>query len=108
MKAIIKTGGKQYKVSAGDKIFIEKINNNIGEKITFDDILMLSDEEQTILDSSVLNSAKVDAKIVNQTKGKKIEIVKFKRRKHYRRRAGHRQKYTMVEITDVRSSQSGA
>jgi large subunit ribosomal protein L21 len=104
MQAIFKTGGKQYKVAVGDKINVEKIGSEVGDSVSFDEVLMVLDNGKVSLGEPLIEGATVDAKIIEQFRGKKIQIVKFKRRKHYRRRAGHRQNLTRIEILNVRSS----
>ena len=104
MQAIFKTGGKQYKVCPGDKLNIEKLAFDVGSSINFDQVLLVVDDGKISIGKPFIEGASVDAKVVDQFRGEKIEIVKFKRRKHYRRRAGHRQHYTRIEITEVRST----
>ena len=102
MYAVIKTGGKQYKVSKGDVIAIEKLDVEAGKKTVFDSVLMVNDGKATTLDSSALAKATVEAKVVEQTKGEKIIVFKKKRRQNYRRKNGHSQLLTRVEITDIK------
>lgn len=97
MFAIIKTGGKQYKVAAGDKIAVEKLSGEVGEVISFDEVLMLGDKTGTPL----VEGASISGTIVEQTRGDKIIVFKKKRRQNYRRKNGHRQFVTMVEIGDL-------
>ncbi len=96
MFAVIKTGGKQYKVSESDVIEIEKLEGAEGDKVEFPEILLTSDGK-----SVGTGSVKVEGKIVSQTKGPKIIIMKHRRRKNSRRKTGHRQSYTLVEITSI-------
>ena len=103
MQAIFKTGGKQYKVAVGDKLNVEKLGSEVGSSVSFDEVLMVLDDGGISVGDPVIEGAAVDAKVIEQFRGKKVEIVKFKRRKHYRRRAGHRQSLTRIEILDVRS-----
>lgn len=100
MYAIIATGGKQYRVSQGDVIFVEKIEQDVDTTIDFD-VLMLADENGVKVGNPVLEGAKVQGKVVAQVKGEKIVIYKYKSKKNYHRRAGHRQPYTKVEITAI-------
>lgn len=100
MYAVIKTGGKQYKVEAGDKLRVEKLAGSVGDAITFDQVLMVSGEALK-LGKPLVGGAKVEAKIVAQGLGKKIIVFKFKRRKNYRRKNGHRQPFTALEITNI-------
>ena len=100
MYAVFKTGGKQYRVAAGDKVRVEKLPGNVGDAVAFQDVLLVAGD--TIkLGHPVVGGAKVEAKIVGQGLGPKIIIFKFKRRKNYKRKTGHRQKFTEVRITDV-------
>lgn len=102
MHAVIKTGGKQYVVKPGDIIDIEKISGEPGEEVNFEEVLLVSaDGEDVKVGSPVVESAKVEGRIIRQKKGEKIVVFKFKRRKGYRRKAGHRQSLTSVEITNI-------
>ena len=93
MQAIIVTGGKQYNVSEGDTLFIEKLDVNAGDSVVFDQVLAIVD--------GVVEGAKVDATVVKNGKGKKIRIFKYTPKKGYRKRQGHRQPYTKVEIGKI-------
>ena len=102
MHAVIKTGGKQYIVKPGDIIDIEKISGEPGEEVNFEEVLLVSDDGEDVkVGSPVVESAKVEGRIVRQKRGEKIVVFKFKRRKGYRRKAGHRQSLTSVEITSI-------
>ena len=101
MKAIIVTGGKQYVVSEGDTLFIEKLNAEAGEQIVFDQVLAIVDGENTKFGAPAVEGAKVEATVVKNGKGKKIRIFKYNPKKGYRKRQGHRQPYTKVEISKV-------
>lgn len=102
MHAVIKTGGKQYIVKPGDVIDIEKISGEPGEEVNFKEVLLVSaDGEDVKVGSPVVESARVEGRIVKQKKGEKIVVFKFKRRKGYRKKAGHRQNLTSVEITGI-------
>ena len=101
MQAIIVTGGKQYNVSEGDTLFIEKLDVNAGDAVAFDQVLAIVDGENTKFGTPVVEGAKVDATVVKNGKGKKIRIFKYTPKKGYRRRQGHRQPYTKVEINKI-------
>lgn len=100
MFAIIKTGGKQYKVSEGDIIKVEKIEAEAGDKIEFDQVLMVAGDDVKV-GSPVVEGAKVKAEVLDQKKDKKIVIFKFKAKKNYRKKKGHRQPYTLVKIEKI-------
>ncbi len=100
MQAIFVTGGKQYKVSEGDVIYVEKLNAE-GESVSFDNVLMLIDGENTTIGTPKVSGASVSAKIVKNGKSKKILVFKMKPKKNYRRRQGHRQPYTKLQIEKI-------
>jgi large subunit ribosomal protein L21 len=100
MYAVFQTGGKQYRVAAGDKLRVEKLPGNVGDAVAFPDVLLLGGE--TIkLGRPLVGGAKVEAKIVAQGLGPKVIVFKFRRRKNYRRKRGHRQPFTALEITNI-------
>jgi large subunit ribosomal protein L21 len=101
MYAVIKTGGKQYRVSAGEKLKIEQILADIGAEIVLDQVLMLADGDAVTLGSPLVNGASVKAKVVAHGRGDKVHIFKMRRRKHYRKSQGHRQNYTEIEILGI-------
>lgn len=104
MFAVIKTGGKQYKVQKDDKILVEKLEGSEGDKITLDEVLMIADGKTSKVGEPTLKGAKVEAKVVTQTRGPKITIFKKKRRQNYRRKKGHRQDLTMIQITNIKAA----
>jgi large subunit ribosomal protein L21 len=101
MYAVIKTGGKQYKVAEGDLLVVEKLSGAEGDKLSFDEVLMLGGDAGVTLGSPRVEGASVAAEVVEQGRGEKIIVFKKNRRKHYRRRNGHRQLQTTVRITDI-------
>ena len=101
MNAIIVTGGKQYKVSEGDVIYIEKLDNEAGDTVKFEQVLAIIDGEKATFGTPVVEGASVEAKIVKNGKGKKVRIFKYNPKKGYRKRQGHRQPYTKVEIGKI-------
>lgn len=103
MYAVIKTGGKQYKVSKGETLKIEKIAADEGAKVELDQVLMVVDGDDVKIGSPLVKGGKVTAKVKSQGRGKKVEIVKFRRRKHHRKQMGHRQSYTELEITGIKA-----
>ena len=100
MYAIIATGGKQYRVSEGDVIYIEKIDAQVDSTVSFDVLLMGNDGDVKI-GTPVVEGVKVEGKVVGQIRGEKIVVNKYKSKKNYRRKQGHRQPYTKVEITKI-------
>ena len=101
MQAIIVTGGKQYAVSEGDTLFIEKLDAEAGASVVFDQVLAIVDGENTKFGTPVVEGAKVDATIVKNGKGKKLDIIRYKAKKGEKRHIGHRQPYTKVEIGKI-------
>jgi len=101
MLAIIKTGGKQYKVKVGDRIKVEKIEGKEGGKISFKDVLFLGSEKDIKIGAPLIKGAKVEGKILKTAKGKKVVGIKFKAKKRYKVKFGHRQTMTEVEITSI-------
>jgi large subunit ribosomal protein L21 len=99
--AVIKTGGKQYRVQQGDVIFVEKLNAQADEAVTFDEVLLVGDADQSKVGTPVVEGAKVEGKVLAQVKGKKIVVYKYKAKKNERKKQGHRQPYTKVEITAI-------
>ena len=101
MHAIIETGGKQYKVAEGDTLFIEKLNAEAGEAVTFDKVLAVVDGDKATFGTPVVEGAKVEANVVKNGKGKKVMHFKYNPKQGYRRRQGHRQPYTKVTIGKI-------
>jgi large subunit ribosomal protein L21 len=101
MYAVIKTGGKQYRVSQGDTLRLETLDGSAGDSIEFDQVLMVGEGADVKIGTPLVDGGKVTATIKSQGRGKKVEIIKFRRRKHHMKRMGHRQNYTEVEITGV-------
>lgn len=101
MYAVIKTGGKQYRVQQGDVIFVEKIDSQADEAVTFEEVLLVNDGDQTRIGAPTVAGAKVEGKVLGQVKGQKIVVYKYKAKKNERKKQGHRQPYTKVEITAV-------
>jgi large subunit ribosomal protein L21 len=101
MYAVVNTGGKQYKVQKGETLRIEKIPGEVGSRVTFDRVLMVADGENVRVGQPLVEKAAVLASIVEQDKAKKIIVFKYKRRKRYRRKQGHRQPYTAIRIDGI-------
>lgn len=99
--AVIKTGGKQYKVSEGDVFEVEKIEAEDGKAIKFDEVLLVADGEKVEVGTPLVKDAKVSAKVLSQEKADKIIVLKYKKRKNYRKKTGHRQKLTKVQIEKI-------
>ena len=104
MFAVIKTGGKQYKVQKDDKLLVEKLDGKEGDKIKLEDVLMIGDGKTSKIGSPLLDGALVEATVVTQTRGPKITIFKKKRRQNYRRKNGHRQDLTLIQITNIKAA----
>jgi large subunit ribosomal protein L21 len=101
MYAVIMTGGKQYRVSQGDKVRVEKLDAAEGDSIELDKVLMVVDGDDIKIGAPVLDGGKVTAQVKAHGRGDKVEIIKFRRRKHHIKRQGHRQAYTELEITGI-------
>jgi len=104
MYAVVKTGGKEYRVSKGDLIRIEKLEGKVGDQVTLKEVLMVSDEGQVRIGTPLLTDAVVLGKIVEEAKGKKVRGYKMKRRKNYRRMLGHRQTYSTLRVEEISAS----
>ena len=101
MYAVIKTGGKQYRVAAGDKLKIEKLPADVGSEVSFDQVLLVADGDKIQAGAPLLSGAAVKATVLSHGRGDKIIIFKMRRRKHYRKTQGHRQDYTEVQIGGI-------
>ena len=102
MYAIIEACGKQYKVAEGDVVFFEKLDTEAGKKVSFDKVILVSDDGKVQVGNPYVKGVKVEGKVVSHGKGKKIIVFKMKAKKNYRRKQGHRQPYTKVEITAIK------
>jgi large subunit ribosomal protein L21 len=101
MYAVIKTGGKQYKVSAGEKLRVESIAADVGAEITLDQVLMVADGDKVTMGTPLVAGAAVKATVVAHGRGEKLKIFKLRRRKHYRKTLGHRQNFTEIQIKNI-------
>ena len=102
MYAVIKSGGKQHRVTEGQTLKLETLNVEPGKGVDFEEVLMVSDGDRHEVGAPYVKGAKVIAEVLDQGRAKKINIIKFKRRKHHMKRMGHRQNYTEVKITDIK------
>lgn len=103
MYAVIQTGGKQYRVEEGTVLRVEKIDAEEGDAIEFDRVLLVGDGAEVTIGSPLVSGGKVTATVEEQGRGRKLDVIKFKRRKGYRRQYGHRQAYTQVRVTGISS-----
>lgn len=101
MQAVIKTGGKQYRVAVGDKLMVESLPVDAGAPVEFSTVLLLKSGDTVTVGTPTIEGAKVRATVLENGRGPKVRIVKFRRRKHYRKQQGHRQNYTKVEINEI-------
>ena len=104
MFAVLKTGGKQYKVQKDDKIEVEKLDAEAGKKVTLDEVLLVGDDKKSTIGAPFVKGASVVAEVVDHIRGPKITVFKKKRRQNYRRKKGHRQDLTLIKITDIKSA----
>ena len=103
MYAVIKTGGKQYKVAQGTTLKVEKLEIEPGKKVTFAEVLMVADDDKVQIGTPFVAQASVEAKVISQGKGKKIHILKFRRRKNSMKQQGHRQLFTEIQISKIKT-----
>ena len=101
MYAIVKTGGKQYKVAEGDVLFVEKLEGNAGDVVTLNEVLACTKDGELVVGAPTVEGASVQAKVVEQGKAKKVIVFKYKAKKNYRRTQGHRQPYTKIQIEKI-------
>ena len=101
MYAVVKTGGKQYRVSAGEKLKIEQIAAEVGQEILLEEVLLVADGDALKMGTPLVAGAKVTARVLKHGRGDKVHIYKMRRRKHYRKSQGHRQNYTEIEILGI-------
>ena len=102
MYAVIKTGGKQYRVAPGDTIRIERVKGDVGEKVTFGSVLAVHNDEKKILSGDEASKATVTGKIVSHGRNRKITVLKFKKTNQYKIQRGHRQNYTAVQVSEIK------
>ena len=103
MYAVVKTGGKQYRVSAGERLKVEQIPADIGSEIVLDQVLFVSGDDNIAVGTPLVSGAAVTAQVVSHGRGDKVRIFKMRRRKHYRKTQGHRQNYTEIQIVEIKS-----
>lgn len=108
MYAVIKTGGKQYKVIAGERIKVEKIVGDVGATVVIDKVLMISDAANTTIGAPLIAGATVSATVLSHGRADKVMIFKFRRRKHYRKTQGHRQSFTEIQIGEILAAGASA
>lgn len=101
MYAVIQSGGKQYKVNEGDILKVEKLSGEAGDKLSLDQVLIISDGEMLKVGSPLVAGAKVMVEVIEQGRGKKITVYKYKKRKNYRRKQGHRQAFTKIKVDKI-------
>jgi large subunit ribosomal protein L21 len=106
--AVFRTGGKQYRASQGDRLRVERLDAEVGDAITFDEVLLVGAGTDVKVGAPLVSGGKVAAKVMGHGKGDKVMVIKFRRRKHYKRVQGHRQQYTEVEITSIAGAGKGS
>lgn len=108
MYAVIKTGGKQYRVMQGEYLRVEKLAADVDSSITFDQVLLVGEGDSVTVGAPTVDGATVSAKVLSHGRGKKVRIIKFRRRKHHKKQQGHRQHYTEIEITAIAGGKDSA
>ena len=103
MFAVFESGGKQHRVSEGELVKLEKLDNNLGDAVVFEKVLVIANDNEVSVGTPYLDGGRVEAEVVEQTRNRKISVVKFKRRKNYLRLGGHKQRVTWVKITGISS-----
>lgn len=103
MYAVVKTGGKQYRVAAGEKLKVEQLPADVGSEVVLDQVLMIADGDAVTMGTPLISGAAVKAKVLAHGRGDKVNIFKMRRRKHYRKSQGHRQNFTELEILGIAS-----
>ena len=103
MYAVIESGGKQHRVEEGETLQLEKLDATAGDKVKFDKILLVGEGDSVKIGTPYLQDSRVEAEVVKQSRGGKVKIIKFNRRKHYKKQQGHRQLFTEVKITDIKA-----
>ena len=101
MYAVIKTGGKQYRVSSGEKLKVEQLAADVGSQITIDQVLLVADGDKVSIGQPLVTGAKVQATVVNHGRDDKVRIFKLRRRKHYKKQQGHRQNFTEIQVDKI-------
>ena len=101
MYAVIKTGGKQYRVSSGEKVKVEQLTAEVGSQITIDKVLMVADGDKISIGKPLVKGATVQATVVNHGRGDKVRIFKMRRRKHFKKQQGHRQNFTEIQVDQI-------
>ena len=101
MYAVIKTGGKQYRVSSGEKLKVEQLAADIGSQVTIDQVLLVADGDKVSIGQPLVAGAKVEATVVNHGRADKVRIFKLRRRKHYKKQQGHRQNFTEIQVDKI-------
>jgi len=101
MYAVIQTGGKQYKIAEGEILKVEKLEGGAGDKLTLDQVLMIKDESGTRIGTPTVKDAKITVEVIEQGREKKITVYKYKKRKNYRRKQGHRQAFTKIKVEKI-------